>query len=478
MASVYIHINKINDKKYVGYSKYDDPELRWGTEGSNYKGQKFYNEGISSFGWNNFTHKILIKDIPITLAKTLESILIEKLHLIENGYNEDKGILYKDDEKVAFSMIDNLLKIIKEEKENDFSLKKLEDVLPIKYRATTVNYRLEYLYNLFNSGRINTNLDCQRGYVWSEEYQQGMWDTLLYGHRIPEIHAIRKPNGTYDIIDGKQRTLTLMKILNNEIPLKRKYASDEIKKFMVNNKIFNLYFKDLSETLQNRFYDKELSVAEYFNVDDSMMVILFQKLNASKPLSSFQKAVANNYIIRLRYIDYFYNNNFIKKMFSEAELKNGEDEIFLVRLLSVLNCGDIKNVDDLAQRNLELIIQRVDTNVLIRTRDTIYNILNEFQELKILPEDFSNINKPWYPVVFKFFNENITKDLKPCFKEFLSYIKIPPQRGEDSTKSDTKNRYNSVLKDWDNFCKNKKIDKHISSQDSSIKQKLDKLIFI
>lgn len=450
MSCVYVHINNINNKKYIGFSKHNNPEQRWGIEGSGYIGQKFYIEGISQFGWSNFTHKLLIKDIPNTLAQTLEYLLIEKLDLINSGYNEDKGTFYEDDKNTAYNLLSNLLKQIDDNQTS--TLQTLNDIVSSKYTATTVNYRLEYLYNLYQIGRINTKLDCQREYVWDEPRQQGMWDTLLYGHRIPEIHAIRRIDGTYDIIDGKQRLLTLMKILNNEIPIKRASASEEIKKYMTNINKGVLYFKELDENLQNRIYDKEIAMAEYTNVDENTLVTLFQKLNAGRPLSEFQKCIANNIIVRIRYTEHFENNDFIIKLFSPAELSSNEDEVMLVRMLSSLNCGDINNIDNLQQRELSKIIAQMDIQTLVATREKLNNIIKELQQLNITPEELRIINKTWYPVLFKFFDEEIPLQLKPHFKKFIPNIIIPPQRGRESTRRESISRFESIQNDWKNYC--------------------------
>lgn len=450
MACVYIHINKINNKKYVGFSKADNPDQRWGQAGLGYEGQKFYNEGILPFGWDNFIHKPLIKDISISLAKTVESLLIDRLDLINNGYNEDKGVVYENDKEAAACIVENLLTIINKESKASI-LQNLSDIINVKYIATTVSYRLEYLYDLYIKQRINTSLDCQREYVWDDKRQQGMWDTLLYGHRIPEVHAIRRPNGNYDIIDGKQRLLTLMKIIDNQIPLKRNFTSEEIKQYMTNNNIANLYFKDLDEVLKNKILGKELAVAEYTNVTEEMLVALFQKLNAGKPLSDFQKCIANNIVVRIRYTEYYEHNDFIRNLFSSAELAKNEDEICLIRCLSTLNCGNINNVDSLVQRELEKIIKRMDVRSLIKTREIIDGIIEDFKKLSITPEELSKINKTWYPVLFKFFNEDLNEEDKHYFKNFISYIKIPPQRGEESSKSNIISRYFSIKKDWKEY---------------------------
>ena len=227
----------------------------------------------------------------------------------------------------------------------------------------------------------------------------------------------------------------------------------EIKQYMLNTNVASLYFKDIDEQTKNKIYDKEISMAEYSNVDDNTLVVLFQKLNAGKPLSEFQKCIANNIIVRIRYTEYFENSDFIPKLFSSAELSSNEDEILLIRLLSTLNCGDITNVDSLVQRELNKIIERMDIKTLSITRNKIINIIKEFKNLSISPNDLKIINKTWYPILFKFFSEEVEDNLKYLFKGFISYIQIPPQRGQESSKTITINRYNSIKKDWLNYLK-------------------------
>jgi hypothetical protein len=280
-----------------------------------------------------------------------------------------------------------------------------------------------------------------------------MWDTLLYGHRIPEIHAVRQPDGSYDIIDGKQRLLTLMKILDNEIPLKRASASDEVRTYLENNNISKIFFKDLSKESKNKLYNTSLSVAEYSNVNEDILVILFQKLNAGKPLTEFQKCIANNILVRTRYTDAFEKNPFLLGLFTDKEIGKNEDEIMLVRLLSSLNCGAIEDLDGLEQRNLYKIIEKVDLKSLIKTREMVFSIIDDMTKLGITSEDVRIINKTWYPLLFKFFNEEVSPDLRKYFKDFLPKIKIPAQRGQESSKAQCIQRYNSILSDWEDYLK-------------------------
>lgn len=93
----------------------------------------------------------------------------------------------------------------------------------------------------------------------------------------------------------------------------------------------------------------------------------------------------------------------------------------------------------------------MNVQLLVQTREKINTIINELKKLNIDPTDLAIINKTWYPVLFKFFYEEINDNDKQYFKDFLPKINIPFQRGRESTKRETQNRYESIKKDWLNY---------------------------
>ena len=100
--SVYIHINKINNKKYVGMTS-DTPERRWGGNGIGYlkkKKDKDYQPAfafaILKYGWDNFSHEIIDTNLTLEEASKLE---VEKISEYQSdnpkyGYNIEKGGKY------------------------------------------------------------------------------------------------------------------------------------------------------------------------------------------------------------------------------------------------------------------------------------------------------------------------------------------------------------------------------------------------
>lgn len=71
---VYLHINKINGKVYVGITHHVNPNKRWGYSGQKYTHCRKFLNAIKKYGWNNFNHIILCrssKEKAIIFEKTL-----------------------------------------------------------------------------------------------------------------------------------------------------------------------------------------------------------------------------------------------------------------------------------------------------------------------------------------------------------------------------------------------------------------------
>jgi hypothetical protein len=97
---VYIHRNRINNKAYIGITKYgSNPNRRW-QNGNGYMQKKdgkytqpLFAYAIQKYGWDNFEHIVWVSGILETEAKFVEKVLI-KLFDTNNetyGYNETLG---------------------------------------------------------------------------------------------------------------------------------------------------------------------------------------------------------------------------------------------------------------------------------------------------------------------------------------------------------------------------------------------------
>lgn len=86
---VYVHINKINHKAYVGQTN-QCPEHRWGKQGKGYIKQQFY-KAILKYGWDNFDHIVLQTNLTQEEANEKEKYYIKLYDSWANGYNYTEG---------------------------------------------------------------------------------------------------------------------------------------------------------------------------------------------------------------------------------------------------------------------------------------------------------------------------------------------------------------------------------------------------
>jgi len=88
---VYVHINKLNNKRYIGITK-QSVERRW-SNGKHYSSSPYFYNAIKKYGWSNFDHIVLYNKLSETEAKQFEVDLIS--HYRSNnrilGYNCTNG---------------------------------------------------------------------------------------------------------------------------------------------------------------------------------------------------------------------------------------------------------------------------------------------------------------------------------------------------------------------------------------------------
>ena len=89
---IYLHRNKINNKVYIGQTSCKNPNDRW-RNGTHY-GNTYFGRAIKKYGWDNFEHIILEKDILTSEeADQKEKYYIKqyKSNISTFGYNSTSG---------------------------------------------------------------------------------------------------------------------------------------------------------------------------------------------------------------------------------------------------------------------------------------------------------------------------------------------------------------------------------------------------
>lgn len=90
---VYIHRNIVNNKSYIGISRYgNNPNKRW-QNGKGYVGQQLFYNAIQKHGWDNFEHIIWANGLSLVEAQKIEIMLIALFDTTNRkfGYNVSSG---------------------------------------------------------------------------------------------------------------------------------------------------------------------------------------------------------------------------------------------------------------------------------------------------------------------------------------------------------------------------------------------------
>lgn len=90
--TVYAHINKPNNKIYIGITS-KNAHARWGKNGNNYNRNPYFWKAIQKYGWDGFEHEIIAEHLTENEAKNFEITLINKLksNSSKYGYNLTNG---------------------------------------------------------------------------------------------------------------------------------------------------------------------------------------------------------------------------------------------------------------------------------------------------------------------------------------------------------------------------------------------------
>jgi hypothetical protein len=149
------------------------------------------------------------------------------------------------------------------------------DTLLIRNEPRTVHDVLRRI----DKGSFIMDPDFQRDFIWSEEKQCKLIESVMMRIPLPVFYLAENPKGKMIVVDGLQRLSTFHRFVSNELKLKIPHQSE------LNNK----YFKDLSPKLQNRVEDCNLIL---YIIDSKVparaLLDIFERVNGGEPLTRQQ----------------------------------------------------------------------------------------------------------------------------------------------------------------------------------------------
>lgn len=136
------------------------------------------------------------------------------------------------------------------EKKASISSKQIsEKKQEIKY--DTRDYVIGYLVNKFEEEEFYVPIEYQRNFIWSNKDKSYFIESVLMGLPIPFMFFADTSDGKIEIVDGAQRTQTLVQFAQNELKL------NDLEVLTDSN---GLSFGDLDIAVQRRFLNTNIRV--------------------------------------------------------------------------------------------------------------------------------------------------------------------------------------------------------------------------
>lgn len=190
MYTIYVHINKINLKVYIGQTK-KKVEERWGKGGKNYlRHTTIFSNAIKKYGWDNFLHVIIKEGLTKEEADCVERYLIAYYKGLGVCYNMTDGgegivgIQFTDSRREAISKATKGRIPWNKGKRNIFSKETLENISK-KHRGKIVSEETRRKQSLSRRGRKFTEKHKERisraltGIKRSEEFKEKLRKRIL-----------------------------------------------------------------------------------------------------------------------------------------------------------------------------------------------------------------------------------------------------------------------------------------------------------
>jgi hypothetical protein len=148
-------------------------------------------------------------------------------------------------------------------------------------RSNIEKHTVNWLKRQDIDGKLHKDISIQRKEVWDAEKKSNLIVSLLLDIPIESLLFEETEGENYNVLDGKQRTITLCSFVEDGFALSPKIRVKGIDE----QELPGLKFSMLPETLQSRILEYELSISTLRTLDSEDRATVFFMRNQAVPLS-------------------------------------------------------------------------------------------------------------------------------------------------------------------------------------------------
>lgn len=214
--------------------------------------------------------------------------------------------------------------------------------------SSTKERTLPWINNQYKKGTISFSHKLQRpSDQWSPLAKSKLIHSLLIGIPVQYIFVVEEKGVTY-ILDGTQRTSTVISYINNEFKLSKKLPPITLKTVKDGEvvsedfEIAGKKFEKLDEAVKQALLASSFTFCTISDYTDEEVTEMFIRWNSGKPLSNKHMRVVYESDEFNAAINTLADHPLLKKILTSTQHKNGTSRDLLIQTLMLL-CSDKDN---------------------------------------------------------------------------------------------------------------------------------------
>lgn len=289
----------------------------------------------------------------------------------------------------------------------------------MNYKITT--WTIKDLVDTYAAEKLILNPPYQRKFIWSLGDQRTLIDSILKGHPIPNFFFLEKKDGVFEIVDGQQRTRTIIGFYNQLFTsFDNKLFDSSIHKNFLSYKFPVTILSDIqpSESIEE-FYSMvngsgihlnrpELMTAEHY---DTTLLKLVNELAASSQIKKLE-LYSDGSLKRMNDID-FTSELVILLKEGHTDKKLAVDQAFSTDITS-------KQYDDLKILFNNVMGRLLMVNSIFPIKKTRYKQRNDFYTLVSFVKENTQLSDEALVYIYKLL-VLIGGDIRPTQEKCLPY---------------------------------------------------------
>ena len=236
------------------------------------------------------------------------------------------------------------------------------------------------LKTMYEKGSISFTNAIQRTFVWKNTAKDNrmslLIDTMLRGLPVPPMYANKNTStGVIDFLDGKQRSLTIIKFLNDEFELVGldTFEDEDGNEIDING----LRFSELPEEMRDTFRTYSLVVYYYEDMTEDDVFEMFSRLNNGQQLKAIEKTRSEAKSFKT--IVDIASHPIFETMLSSASIASYGNEDIAVKSWIMLNserpCLDTKEVRPIMRDTIITDEQAAEIKSIYSRISEVHNVI-------------------------------------------------------------------------------------------------------